>query len=334
MYQGKLRKITIILLVLYTFLMFYFLYFGFNRTAFTHTPGFWYNLIPEGIPLHFPIESSFGGWFFELGNFIAFIPFGAVIPLLYRCSFIRFIALFVLSITILETIQMLTQLGVFDIDDILVNSMGAAVGFWAQRLVSRDRDQLIGICRIILIAIALSTSVVVMFGGVNYYLEKETGEVIAIHELTVNKGTVQWDKPILSFTANDTKVEPQLNLYSRKNTRTNTFTYLLNGKYTRISGYAAIPDDVIKTASHGGSEVIFIADGTQVYSLGLTAVRGENQLTSFEIPLNGANELTIKIMNEDPNPATNVALWDIALAEVNRGQKIVNRMKEIMASLF
>jgi len=194
MYQGKLRKITIVLLVLYTLLTLYFLYIGFNRIAFDHIPGFRYDLVPKGIPLHFPMRRSFDGWFFELGNFVAFIPFGAVIPLLYRCQFIRFITLFVLSITILEIIQMLTQLGAFDIDDILINSMGAAVGFWAQRLVTRDRDQLKGICRIILIAIVLSMSFVVMVGSVNYYLENETGEVAALNKLAVNDGSVLWIK--------------------------------------------------------------------------------------------------------------------------------------------
>ncbi|MFD0620206.1 VanZ family protein [Paenibacillus sp. GCM10027629] len=194
MYQGKLRKITIVLLVLYTLLTLYFLYIGFNRIAFDHIPGLRYDLVPKGIPLHFPMGRSFDGWFFELGNFVAFIPFGAVIPLLYRCHFIRFITLFVLSITILEIIQMLTQLGAFDIDDILINSMGAAVGFWAQRLVRRDRDQLKGICRIILIAIVLSMSFVVMVGSVNYYLENETGEVVALNKLAVNDGSVLWIK--------------------------------------------------------------------------------------------------------------------------------------------
>lgn len=106
MYQGKLRKITIILLALYTVLTFYFLYIGFNRAAFLQDSSMRYSLIPEGIPLHFPMGRSFQLWFFELGNFIAFIPFGIVIPLLFRCSFIRFITLFILSITILEILQM------------------------------------------------------------------------------------------------------------------------------------------------------------------------------------------------------------------------------------
>ncbi|WP_227793234.1 VanZ family protein [Paenibacillus guangzhouensis] len=245
---------TIVLFVLYTLLVLYFMFFGFNRTAFTHTAGLRYDFIPDGIPLHFPVGRSFDGWFFELGNFIAFIPFGAVIPLLYRCYFIRFITFFVLSITMLEVMQMFTQLGAFDTDDILINSLGAAVGYCAQRLVSRDRDQLKGICRIIFISIVLSVSFVLLIGSMNAYLEKERGEVIALHELEVQERTVLWADPVLSFTV------------EHDNTRTQ-----LQGEYLKI---------------------------------------------------------------RDPNPATNVVLWDIALAEVNMGQKIVNRIKEIIASLF
>ncbi|WP_233167330.1 VanZ family protein [Paenibacillus roseus] len=333
MYQGKLRKITIILLALYTVLTLYFLYIGFGRAAFLQDSGMRYSLIPEGIPLHFPMGRNFHIWFFEFGNFVAFIPFGIVIPLLFRCNFIRFITLFILSITILEILQMLSRLGSFDIDDIIINTLGAAVGFWAQRLVHRDRDKFKGICRIIVTAIVLSIGVIVIVGGINNYLEKGGGEVVALNELTLKNGPVLWDETLLSFTSVRKKVEPQINVYSRKNTRTNEFTYLLNGQYTRIAGNAAIPDDVINTASNGRSDIIFIADGTEIYSLGLSTEIGSNQ-PAFQIPLNGVNELTIQLINDDPDPATNAVMWDITVTEVNTGQMIINRIKEKLRSLF
>jgi len=334
MYQGKLRKITIILLVLNTALTLYFLYLGFNRTSFIQDSSLRYSLIPEGIPLHFPIGRDFQIWFFELGNFVAFIPFGIVTPLLFRCNFIRFIILFILSITVLETLQMLSRLGAFDIDDIIINTLGAAIGFCAQRLVARDRDKFKGICRIIVTAFILSIGVIAIVGGINTYLEKASGEAIAVRELPSKDGSVLWDESLSSFTAAREKVDPQINMYSRKNTRTNEFTYLLNDKYAQISGYGAIPDDLINSASKGNSNIIFSADGTEIYSLGLSAKSSENQLMSFQIPLNGANELTIKIINDDPDPITNAVMWDITLTEVNTGQKIINKIKETLRSLF
>jgi len=327
MYQGKLRKITKILLAAYTLLTIYFLYIGFGRSAFFQDSGFRYNLVFGGIPLHFPMGRDFQIWFFELGNFVAFIPFGIVIPLLYRCSFVRFITLFILSITLVEALQMVTGLGAFDIDDIIINTLGAAVGFWAQRFVPRDRDTYKGFFKILLTAAVLSIGVIAVIGGINQYLEKGGGEVAALNELTLTDGTVLWDDPLSTFTADGQKVEPHINMYSRKNTRTNEFTYLLNGNYTKINGYATIPDDVIDTAIEGRSDIIFIADGTEIYSIGLSAKSGENQLTSFQIPLNGATELTIKFSNDALNPITNAVMWDIMLTEVNAGQRVINRIK-------
>jgi len=327
MYQGKLRKITIILLAAYTLLTIYFLYIGFGRAAFIQSSTFRYNLVFGGIPLHFPMGRDFQIWFFELGNFLAFIPFGIVIPLLYRCSFIRFIIVFILSITLLETLQMVSRLGAFDVDDIIINTLGAAVGFWAQRFVSHDRDTFKGFYKILITAAVLSIVAISSIGGINQYLSKGGGEVAALNDLTLTGGTVLWDDSLSSFTVNGQKIEPQTNLYSRKNTRTNEFTYRLNGNYGKIAGYVVIPDDVIDTANQGNSDIIFIADGTEIYSIGLSAKSGENQLISFEIPLNGAAELTIQFSNSGLNPITNAVMWDVMLTEVNAGQRLINRIK-------
>ncbi|MGG6309284.1 VanZ family protein [Paenibacillus macerans] len=334
MFQGKARRIAIILLAVYTVLIFYFLYIGFNRGAFIQDPNLRYSVIPEGIPLHFPMGRDFQIWFFELGNFVAFIPFGIVIPLLFRCRFIRFILLFMLSITLLETLQMLSRLGAFDIDDIIINTLGAAVGYGAQRIVTHDRDKFKGIFRIILTAIVMAMGTIAVVGGINHYLEQGSGETVALNELALKDGAVLWDESLSGFTAAQTKVEPQINLYSRKNTKNNAFSYLLNRKYTNMAGYVAIPDDVINAASNGRSEIIFIADGTVIYSLDLSARSGENQLSSFQVPLKGTHELTLKTINHDPNPLTNAVMWDITLTEANTGQKMINTIGEKIRSLF
>ncbi|WP_438351178.1 VanZ family protein [Paenibacillus sp. FA6] len=332
MYQGELRKITIILLALYIVLILFMLYIGFNRASFLQDSNIRYNLIPRGIPLHFPIH------FFELGNFVAFIPFGILIPLLFRCNFIRFITLFILSITIIEILQMLSRLGSFDIDDIIINTLGAAVGFWAQRLVHRDRDKFKGIFRIMLIAFVISIGTFTVVGGINNYLEEGGGEIVALHEFALEEGSVLWDESLSGFTTGLTKVEPQINVYSRKNTKTNEFSYILNGGYDNMAGYVAIPDDVVSTAN-GRVEISFIADGTEIYSIGylllnLPGGNREIKRDSFQIPLQGVNELAIKITSDDPNPITNVVLWDVTLTEMNTGQKIINSIKEKLRSLF
>jgi len=299
MYQGKLRKTTILLLALYTILIFYFLYIGFNRAHFIHNAGMRYNLMPEGIHLYLPMQRNFQSSIFELGNFIAFIPFGIVFPLLFRSSFIRFILLFIVSITILETLQMLSRLGSFDINDIIINTLGAAVGYCAQRFVTRDRNTLKGFCKIVITAFVLAIGVIASVAGINNYLDEASGEVIALNKLPIKDGAVLWDESLSRFSAAEQTVEPQINLYSRKNTRKNEFTYVLNSRYHEIAGYIVIPDELIKSASNGHITIIFSADGTVINSLGWSSVQAaEYSPDYFQINLNGAKELTITIMNE------------------------------------
>lgn len=324
MYQGKLRKIVIVLLALYTILTLFLLFIGFNRASPDLDQGMRYSLISEGIPLHFPMGRDFQIWFFELGNFAVFIPFGIVIPLLFRYHFIRFISCFILCITILEIFQMISRLGAFDIDDIIINTLGAAVGYGSQRIVTRHRDTFKGMFRIILIAIAMSIGLIAVVGGINHYLDQGGGEAVALNELPLKDGSVQWDENLTGFTAAQTKIEPQINLYNRKNKKNNEFSYLLNSKYIRMEGYVAIPDDVVN--SNGRNEITFIADGSEIYSIGLGRAHHPE---SFQIPLKGVDELTIKFFSEGPNPITTVVMWDIKLTEVNTGQKMINSIRSI-----
>lgn len=65
------------------------------------------------------------------GNIVPFIPLGIFIPLIHkRLSKWKyvFIISFILSL-MLEGMQVLLQTGVFDIDDILLNTLGVVVGF-------------------------------------------------------------------------------------------------------------------------------------------------------------------------------------------------------------
>jgi glycopeptide antibiotics resistance protein len=66
-----------------------------------------------------------------LGNIVLFIPLGIFIPILNK-KFFK-IKLFVISTAAIllsvELIQMLTKVGSFDIDDIILNTVGAMIGF-------------------------------------------------------------------------------------------------------------------------------------------------------------------------------------------------------------
>ncbi len=71
------------------------------------------------------------------GNVLAFVPYGFLLPMLNRtCR--RFYAIAILSVVtslIIETSQLLLMVGVFDVDDILMNSMGGILGFFVFKIV-------------------------------------------------------------------------------------------------------------------------------------------------------------------------------------------------------
>ena len=65
------------------------------------------------------------------GNVIAFMPYGFLLPLLNR-TYRKFYAIVILGILfslIIETAQLLLKVGVFDVDDILMNSLGGVLGY-------------------------------------------------------------------------------------------------------------------------------------------------------------------------------------------------------------
>lgn len=224
---------------------------------------------------------------------------------------------------------MISRMGAFDIDDILINTLGAAVGYGAQRIVKHHRNTVKGLIRIFLTAIIFSIGAITVVGGLNHYLDNVDGKSVALNELVSSDGAVVWDQELSGFTVGQTNVEPQINLYNRKKQKTNEFSYLLNQKYKNMKGYFAIPDDVVRRASHETITISFIADGTEIYSLVVSANSGENHPDSFQTPLNGVNELTIKVMNDGSNPMTNIVMWDITLTEPNTGQKFINSIKSM-----
>ena len=64
-------------------------------------------------------------------NIIAFVPMGFLLPIISnKGKNIYFITIFATIFSlIIEVIQLITVLGAFDIDDILLNTIGAIIGF-------------------------------------------------------------------------------------------------------------------------------------------------------------------------------------------------------------
>jgi len=73
------------------------------------------------------------------GNILIFTPFGFGIPILIRNAdrFIRVLAATLLFSLLIETIQLTYKVGCFDVDDLLLNTVGGVLGFVAYRVVRK-----------------------------------------------------------------------------------------------------------------------------------------------------------------------------------------------------
>ena len=132
-----------ILLVVYLAGLVYFMFFGFGRSQLAQIHEYRYWLIPDQIPLWLPRSFSIETiklWIFALGNLLTFVPFGLLVPMVFKKqikTFFNFIILFVFFIFCMEFMQMVTYLGSFDVTDIMVNTMGATIGFCSYKVSER-----------------------------------------------------------------------------------------------------------------------------------------------------------------------------------------------------
>ena len=65
------------------------------------------------------------------GNIVAFIPFGFFLALLFRVgkNMVSCVLVSALFSLLVESIQLYTKVGAFDVDDIFLNAIGGLVGF-------------------------------------------------------------------------------------------------------------------------------------------------------------------------------------------------------------
>ncbi len=66
------------------------------------------------------------------GNLGGFTPLGFFLPALFTHArkFIAYLVTALIGITVLELMQLMAMRGSFDIDDIILNTAGACIGFW------------------------------------------------------------------------------------------------------------------------------------------------------------------------------------------------------------
>ena len=128
----------LVLLLIYLIILSYFLFFaeGFGRIG--ERAVFSVNLLPfkEIIRCFRYYDSLPKGFFLTnfVGNIVAFIPFGFLFASLLsyrkRFTWLSTIAISALLSAIVELIQFFTMTGSCDIDDVILNTLGGAIGYF------------------------------------------------------------------------------------------------------------------------------------------------------------------------------------------------------------
>ncbi|MGM0875074.1 MAG: VanZ family protein [Bacillota bacterium] len=132
------RLFLLTCLLAYLFLLSYLLFFSQYRHS---VEGFLtYNLVPfKTIVGYFSTLDGLSITDQFIGNVLAFVPFGFLLPLIVsRLGSFTFMlgSTFVFSLLV-EITQLQLQVGVFDVDDLFLNTLGGVIGFLLSRLCNK-----------------------------------------------------------------------------------------------------------------------------------------------------------------------------------------------------
>lgn len=80
------------------------------------------------------------------GNILLFIPLGIILPFFFKKlrTFKQFLRTTIIIIFLIEIIQLFTMLGIFDMDDILLDIVGAIIGYFCfkkQNIMSSEKKR-------------------------------------------------------------------------------------------------------------------------------------------------------------------------------------------------
>ncbi|OWR29952.1 VanZ family protein [Saccharibacillus sp. O23] len=242
----KSRKTIGAATLIYTVLILYFMFFAFGRAdsgagdgsyTFIWVPGNFLKLpdLPDLLP---PTVMDL----VSIGNIAAFVPFGILIPLLRPMTFVRFLIGFVLAILVLETIQALTFLGSFDVDDVLRNTLGACIGFAAYRMAVRGPDMR---RKVMLACLSVAVLFIGVWGvgfGIDKAFAKTPAPFTAVTEREGGSPEAAASEKLKPFEIGGRQIVPEFNLYDSGASSKQTYTYRLDPEELRFSLQYGIPD--------------------------------------------------------------------------------------------
>ncbi|MCR4732293.1 MAG: VanZ family protein [Lachnospiraceae bacterium] len=146
--SGHVGKIAyhafkLCLFLLYIAILFYFLFFWdyFGRTDASMQMQLHYNFVPFREILRYTLRCRQLGIklvLFNLGgNIVGFMPFGFFLPALFTSKVDRWWKAWFWAVVFsggIEVLQLLTRVGSCDVDDVILNSTGALLGYILYRI--------------------------------------------------------------------------------------------------------------------------------------------------------------------------------------------------------
>lgn len=144
---SRKRMCAILLFLLYFGILFYFLFFSEKMGRTFVEREYHYNLIPfHEIKrfLKYHEVLGIGAVILNIGgNVAAFMPFGFFLPIFSRrCQYFLNTVFYSFELSlVVEVIQLVTKVGSFDVDDIILNTIGGAAGYWVFRIADYIRKR-------------------------------------------------------------------------------------------------------------------------------------------------------------------------------------------------
>lgn len=144
--KDKKRKRAMVVFSIYMVLLIYFLFFAqeMGRTA---DKQYRYNLVLFFEIRRFIRNIDYLGWksviINVLGNVVAFMPFGYYVPKIIKKK-LGILYTTILSFEfslIVEFVQLVTKLGCFDVDDLMLNTIGGFLGYLCFYLIDRRQQE-------------------------------------------------------------------------------------------------------------------------------------------------------------------------------------------------
>lgn len=142
--NGKLLHVlSVVLFIFYLVVISYFLFFSEKYGRTEGSDGYRYNLtLFQEIRRFMRYRHSIGleGFVVNIfGNVLAFAPFGFCLPLVSQRDkkFLRILIWSFLFSFAIETIQLVYKIGIFDVDDLLLNTIGGVLGYILYKITSR-----------------------------------------------------------------------------------------------------------------------------------------------------------------------------------------------------